>query len=63
MSKNSIIPFLKNYLINFLTSPFLLDTNEFLYKIYKSSYLNPTDFYDKKGPIIPFLYSAIYLTC
>ena len=28
MSKNSIIPFLKNYLINFLTSPFLLDTNE-----------------------------------
>ena len=28
MSKNSIIPFLKDYLINFLTSPFLLDTNE-----------------------------------
>ena len=27
MSKNSIIPFLKDYLINFLTSPFLLDTN------------------------------------
>ena len=31
MSKNSIIPFLKDYLINFLTSPFLLDTNEFKY--------------------------------
>ena len=28
MSKNSIIPFLKDYLINFLTSPFLLDTND-----------------------------------
>ena len=28
MSKNSLIPFLKDYLINFLTSPFLLDTNE-----------------------------------
>ena len=27
MSKNSIIPFLKDHLINFLTSPFLLDTN------------------------------------
>jgi len=33
MSKNSIIPFLKDYLINFLTSPFLLDTNDILYKI------------------------------
>gem|GEM_PF-3550096 len=33
MSKNSIIPFLKDYLINFLTSPFLLDTNEKLTKI------------------------------
>ena len=31
MSKNSIIPFLKDYLINFLTSPFLLDTNEMVY--------------------------------
>ena len=31
MSKNSIIPFLKDYLINFLTSPFLLDTNEAIY--------------------------------
>jgi len=30
MSKNSIIPFLKDYLINFLTSPFLLDTNDFV---------------------------------
>ena len=30
MSKNSIIPFLKDYLINFLTSPFLLDTNDCL---------------------------------
>ena len=28
MSKNSIFPFLKNYLINFLTRPFLLDTND-----------------------------------
>ena len=33
MSKNSIIPFLKDYLINFLTSPFLLDTNVKGYKI------------------------------
>ena len=32
MSKNSIIPFLKDYLINFLTRPFLLDTNEIKYK-------------------------------
>lgn len=28
MSKNSIVPFLKDYLIKFLTRPFLLDTNE-----------------------------------
>ena len=34
MSKNSIIPFLKDYLINFLTSPFLLDTN--VWKFYFS---------------------------
>ena len=34
MSKNSIIPFLKDYLINFLTSPFLLDTNGIKYKKY-----------------------------
>ena len=27
MSKNSIVPFLKDYLIKFLTRPFLLDTN------------------------------------
>ena len=33
MSKNSLIPFLKNYLINFLTSPFLLDTNVLIYII------------------------------
>ena len=26
MSKNSIVPFLKDYLIKFLTRPFLLDT-------------------------------------
>ena len=31
MLKNSIIPFLKDYLINFLTSPFLLDTNELVH--------------------------------
>ena len=35
MSKNSIIPFLKDYLINFLTSPFLLDTNERNYLLMK----------------------------
>ena len=29
MSKNSIVPFLKDYLIKFLTRPFLLDTNDF----------------------------------
>jgi len=28
MSKNSIAPFLKDYLIKFLTHPFLLDTND-----------------------------------
>ena len=31
MSKNSIVPFLKDYLIKFLTRPFLLDTNVFTY--------------------------------
>ena len=39
MSKNSIIPFLKNYLINFLTSPFLLDTNVFNYQLKRLSEL------------------------
>ena len=39
MSKNSIIPFLKDYLINFLTSPFLLDTNEIIYYICGGSLL------------------------
>ena len=34
MSKNSIAPFLKDYLIKFLTRPFLLDTNEFKNLIY-----------------------------
>ena len=33
MSKNSIVPFLKDYLIKFLTRPFLLDTNDLNYKI------------------------------
>lgn len=33
MSKNSIVPFLKDYLIKFLTRPFLLDTNELVSKI------------------------------
>jgi hypothetical protein len=33
MSKNSIVPFLKDYLIKFLTRPFLLDTNGRGYKI------------------------------
>jgi len=33
MSKNSIVPFLKDYLIKFLTRPFLLDTNELQSKI------------------------------
>ena len=32
MSKNSIVPFLKDYLIKFLTRPFLLDTNEMTYE-------------------------------
>ena len=32
MSKNSIVPFLKDYLIKFLTRPFLLDTNEVIYQ-------------------------------
>ena len=30
MSKNSIVPFLKDYLIKFLTRPFLLDTNDLI---------------------------------
>ena len=30
MSKNSIVPFLKDYLIKFLTRPFLLDTNAWI---------------------------------
>ena len=34
MSKNSIVPFLKDYLIKFLTRPFLLDTNVFDYEKY-----------------------------
>ncbi len=33
MSKNSIVPFLKDYLIKFLTRPFLLDTIDNIYKI------------------------------
>ncbi len=33
MSKNSIVPFLKDYLIKFLTRPFLLDTNDIYYYI------------------------------
>lgn len=32
MSKNSIVPFLKDYLIKFLTRPFLLDTNDLVIK-------------------------------
>ena len=42
MSKNSIIPFLKDYLINFLTSPFLLDTNVsgWLYTIMRNVFSN-----------------------
>lgn len=32
ISKNSIVPFLKDCLIKFLTRPFLLDTNDKLYK-------------------------------
>ena len=40
MSKNSIIPFLKDYLINFLTSPFLLDTNDTFHIIRVMSILN-----------------------
>ena len=35
MSKNSIVPFLKDYLIKFLTRPFLLDTNDYKDKIDK----------------------------
>ena len=40
MSKNSIIPFLKDYLINFLTRPFLLDTNDVILLIagYRHNY-------------------------
>lgn len=34
MSKNSIILFLKDYLIKYLTRPILLDTNEVLQNIY-----------------------------
>ena len=34
MSKNSIVPFLKDYLIKFLTRPFLLDTNGLYYVIF-----------------------------
>ena len=33
MSKNSIVPFLKDYLIKFLTRPFLLDTNVLSFQI------------------------------
>ncbi len=36
ISKNSIVPFLKDYLINFLTRLFLLDTNVLLF-YYKES--------------------------
>ena len=37
MSKNSIVPFLKDYLIKFLTRPFLLDTNELTYEDVKKN--------------------------
>lgn len=49
MSKNSIIPFLKDYLINFLTRPFLLDTNELSYRMKRIKELTDapfTSFYD-----------------
>ena len=37
MSKNSIVPFLKDYLIKFLTRPFLLDTNDIEFIIHSLS--------------------------
>ncbi len=37
MSKNSIVPFLKDYLIKFLTRPFLLDTNVTVSKVYEAN--------------------------
>ena len=35
ISKNSIVLFLKDYLIKFLTRPFLLDTNDNTYKTHR----------------------------
>ena len=40
MSKNSIVPFLKDYLIKFLTRPFLLDTNDHFYIVIFSELYN-----------------------
>lgn len=48
MSKNSIVPFLKDYLIKFLTRPFLLDTNDLKY--YKKA---------PKKIVISFIYTIL----
>ena len=61
MSKNSIVPFLKDYLIKFLTRPFLLDTNDlnirkfYIWQIYKIFiqfyYYQPIKGHKKTPPI------------
>lgn len=48
MSKNSIVPFLKDYLIKFLTRPFLLDTNVFTYSLINN--FNCQELYQVQGP-------------
>ena len=52
MSKNSIVLFLKDYLIKFLTRPFLLDTNDKKYIICGNFYLLKVNFI----PFIMFIY-------
>ena len=49
MSKNSIVPFLKDYLIKFLTRPFLLDTNGAAYK-YRPPYWDTETDEERESP-------------
>lgn len=76
MSKNSIVPFLKDYLIKFLTRPFLLDTNDIRYLIMREIFeliypesdgvrcaMKDSKFgyiNDKDEIVIPFVYEHAY---
>ena len=56
MSKNSIVPFLKDYLIKFLTRPFLLDTNVSRYQYSEDK----ADFIEEAATKMPEEYRSIF---